>query len=75
LPFLKAFESGLWIYWITEKNIICILRPTMQLKGGLLHCENGAAVDWNGKERYYFLNGVNVEEKLVMTATQGGKDE
>lgn len=37
-----------------------------RLSDGSLHCPNGPALSWDGDD-YYFLNGVAVDEKIVMT--------
>ncbi len=70
LPFVKAFEAGVYVYWIAEKEIICICRPVLTLKGERLHNENGPAVEWSNKEKYYFLNGVQVSENIVTTKAE-----
>lgn len=69
LPFLQAKECGLWLYWITEKEIVCCLAPSLKITNERLHCETGPAVSWPDDE-YYFLNGVQMKKCQVMTPAE-----
>lgn len=70
-PFVKAKESGLWIFWITKKEIVCCLAPMLSLKENVLHNETGPAVRWEeSHEKYYFLNGVQMKKEHVLTPSE-----
>lgn len=65
LPFTEAFESGLWLFWVTEKEIVCCARPSLNLKGNNLHCETGPAVWWPDGKKYFYWNGVQITEAIL----------
>jgi hypothetical protein len=68
LPFVAAYEAGLWLFWITDCKIIALSRPSLQLQAKQLHCEDGPAVCWpEGEDNYFYLNGVHVPRELVET--------
>jgi hypothetical protein len=68
LPYVDAFEAGLWLFWITSAAVIALPRPQLQLNGEQLHAANGPAVSWpEGEEQYFFLNGVQVPREIVET--------
>jgi hypothetical protein len=70
LPFVKAYEAGLWVFWITEKEIVICLSPSLKTRDDILHNESGPAVSWENGSKYYFLNGVKMEEKHVLTSPE-----
>ena len=72
LPFVDAYEAGLWQCWITTTEIIALARPGLQLRFGQLHSDDGPAVSWpEGEQQYFFLNGVHVPRELVeLTANE-----
>ena len=66
LPFVDAYEAGLWLCWITTTEIIALARPWLELSFGQLHCDDGPAVSWpESEQQYFFLNGVHVPRELV----------
>jgi hypothetical protein len=68
LPYVDAFEAGLWLFWITSSAVIALPRPQLQLHGEQLHAVNGPAVSWHeGEEQFFFLNGVHVPREIVET--------
>jgi hypothetical protein len=69
LPFVAAFEAGLWCFWITAEDVIALPRPVLKLNAlEQLHCEHGPAVYWaNSEQQFFFLNGVHVSRELVET--------
>lgn len=68
LPFVDAYEAGLWLFWITEEKIIALQRPRLQVQAKQLHCADGPAVSWPAAEEpYFFLNGVHVPREIVET--------
>jgi|GEM_PF-3577106 len=67
-PFVDAYEAGLWLFWITEIEVIALARPILHLKDGELHSERGPAVHWpDGEEEYFVLNGAHVPREIVET--------
>lgn len=69
LPFVTAFEAGLWCFWITADDVIALPRPTLKLNAQVqLHSERGSAVHWDDSEQeFFFLNGVHVPSEIVET--------
>ncbi|MDQ2855028.1 MAG: hypothetical protein M3R68_01770 [Acidobacteriota bacterium] len=68
LPFVEAFEAGLWFFWITPAEVIALPRPVLLLNGNQLHSSQGPAVSWmEGEEEYFFLNDVHVSRVIVET--------
>jgi hypothetical protein len=66
LPFVDAYEAGLWLFWITRTEIIALSRPRLRRRFEELHSDDGPAVSWpEGQEQYFFLNGVHVPRELV----------
>jgi hypothetical protein len=66
LPFVAAYEAGLWLCWISTSEIIALSRPKLRWAFGQLHSDDGPAVSWpGGEEQYFFLNGVHVPRELV----------
>jgi hypothetical protein len=65
LPFLQAAEAGLWLFWITETEIIAVPRPSLLIEGDRLHCATGPAVHWPDGARYWFWRGVQVPELVI----------
>jgi len=66
LPFLKARDAGLWLYWVTGREVVCCASPSLSIKDNRLHCETGPAVSWpDSPAQYYFLKGVQVTEDIV----------
>jgi len=68
LPFVAAYEAGLWLFWITTSEVVALARPALRLLAKQLHSTEGPAVAWpEGEHQYYFLNGVNVPREIVET--------
>lgn len=65
LPFLKASEAGLWLFWVTEREIIAVPRPSILVERDRLHCATGPAVSWPNGARYWFWRGMQVPEYLI----------
>jgi hypothetical protein len=65
LPFLEALENGLWIYWVTEKEIIAVPRPSLEIHENRLHSVTGPAVSWPSGLTYWFWKGVNVPGYVI----------
>ncbi len=66
LPFLKARDAGLWLYWVTEKEVVCCACPSIHIKDNRLHCETGPAVSWpDSPTCFYYLKGVQITEDIL----------
>jgi hypothetical protein len=46
LPMVDAFEAGLWLYWITSHELICVPHPTISIVGAQWRGGEGRAVEW-----------------------------
>ena len=63
-PLQEAFELGLYIYWITDTECVCVPQPELHIMNGALHCENGPSVHWPG-ESYWFWHGYQVPDWVI----------
>jgi hypothetical protein len=66
LPFVEAKEAGLYLFWVTEKEIIAVEAPSLKIDNDVLHCSIGPAVSWPTGEAYYFWRGVQVPKKWIL---------
>lgn len=66
LPFARAFEAGLWLFWVCEDEVIAVPRPSITIEGDRLHRADGPAVEWPTGERYYFWRGLQVPEDIIL---------
>jgi hypothetical protein len=46
LPMVDAFEAGLWLYWITSHELICVPHPTIAIVSSRSRGGEGLAVEW-----------------------------
>jgi hypothetical protein len=46
LPMVDAFEAGLWLYWITSHELICVPHPTLSTVGSHLSGDRDLALEW-----------------------------
>ena len=65
LPFLKAAEAGLWLFFVTDREVIAVPRPSILVEGDRLHSPDGPAVSWPNGERYWFWRGVQVPQLVI----------
>jgi hypothetical protein len=65
LPFVDAFEAGLFIFWVCPDEIVAVPRPVMLIEDDRLHCDHGPAVHWPTGERYWYWRGLQVEQRLI----------
>jgi hypothetical protein len=47
LPMVDAFEAGLWLYWITSYELICVPHPMLSIVQSPSHGNQGLAVEWS----------------------------
>ncbi len=60
-----AFQNGLWLYWITNTEIICVEQPSLWIEAERLHRSDGPAVEWPGGEKYYFWRGTQIPSEWI----------
>jgi hypothetical protein len=65
LPMVDAFDAGLWLYWITPDEIICVEQPCLHIVDNRLHREDGPAVEWPAGEAYWFWRGTEVPAEWI----------
>jgi hypothetical protein len=65
LPFIDAFEAGLFLYWTTADGIIAVERPSLKVEDDRLHSSTGPAVSWPTGEAYYFWRGAQVPGEWI----------
>jgi len=67
-PFVDAYEAGLWLFWLTDSEVVALSRPIVRLNGSQVHSEDGPAVYWaEGEEQYFVINGIHVPQLIVET--------
>jgi hypothetical protein len=66
LPFLDAYEAGLWVFFVCRDEVVVVPRPVMRIAGEQLHCEDGPAVQWPGGAAYYFWRGLQVPADIIL---------
>jgi hypothetical protein len=62
---VDAAQAGLFRYWITSAEIICVANPSLHVVDRRLHRENGPAVQWPSGERHWFWHGIEVPEWFI----------
>lgn len=64
----KINESGIWATLLFENMAFVCIRPSSVKVNadGNLHCSDGMAIQWIDGTGYFYLNGVEMEEKHVM---------
>lgn len=65
LPMIDAFSAGLWLYWITNTDIICVEQPSLHIIDNRLHREDGPAVEWPAGESYCFWRGTQIPNEWI----------
>ena len=65
-PLLQAFEAGLWLFWVTHREVLAVLRPAVRIENRQLHCDDGPALVWPDGSSDYFWRGVRVTETIVL---------
>jgi hypothetical protein len=66
LPFVDAYEAGLWLFFVTADEVIAVPRPALRIVNDRLHCADGPAVAWPNGVRYYFWRGLQVPERIII---------
>ena len=65
LPMIDAFNAGLWLYWITPTEVLCVEQPSLYISDNSLHREDGPAVEWPAGESYCFWRGTQVPNEWI----------
>jgi hypothetical protein len=65
LPFVDAYVAGLWLFWVTEKEVIAVPRPALQIENDRLHSSIGPAVSWPDGAEYFFWRGTQVPREWI----------
>jgi hypothetical protein len=63
-PIVDAMEAGLFCYWVTPREVICVPRPALHATDGQLHRADGPAVVWPSGETYF----VDKDERAALLA-------
>ena len=53
LPMVDAFEAGLWLYWITSYELICVPHPTLSIVRSQSHGNQSLALGWREDEAWF----------------------
>ncbi len=69
-PLMEAFAAGVFYYWISANEIVCIVRPLLWIFDGRLHREDGPAVEWPDGRKGWYWRGVEVPHWII-TEPQG----
>jgi hypothetical protein len=69
-PMVDAAANGLFLYWITDREIICVTRPSIFEASGRVHRQSGPAVVWASGERAWFWHGIEVPQWIIERSEQ-----
>jgi hypothetical protein len=73
-PSYDALENcwELGLFFPLKDVLIVGSKPTKILRNhqNQLHCENGSAIEWSDGYKQYYLNGIGMKEKYVMTSSE-----
>jgi hypothetical protein len=64
--FIDAFEAGLWLYWVFQKEVVACPRPFVHTSDNQLHCETGPAVHWPAGTSLWSYKGIRVTEEIIL---------
>jgi hypothetical protein len=64
-PLMDSFAAGLFYYWISSQEVVCVPRPALWIVNDQLDREDGPAVEWPTGERYFFWRGVEVPSWFI----------
>jgi hypothetical protein len=62
LHLFDAFEAGLFLYWITSHDVVCVLQPVLAIVNGRLHRTDGPAIEWPSGETFYLRHGARLHD-------------
>jgi hypothetical protein len=62
---VDAFEAGLWLYWITSYELICVPHPTLSIVRSPLHGNQSLVVEWPDDETWFSQEGTQSPGMVV----------
>lgn len=65
MPFVDAYEAGLWLFWVRREEVVAVPRPVIRVVDNRLHCASGPAVAWSNGKAYWFWRGVQVPREWI----------
>jgi hypothetical protein len=66
--YISLLEAGCFLSIFSYEHALVSRRPLQtKIKNMTLHCEDGPAIEWRDGSKLFYLNGVMVSEKIVMT--------
>jgi hypothetical protein len=65
VPMADAFAAGLFLFWVTANEVVCIARPAVWVADGRVHREDGPAIEWPTGESYWLWRGAPVPPWLI----------
>lgn len=65
----KAADYGM-VFPVDNMCVVCQRPTVLKTNKSGLHCEDGPAVSFNGKNEIYALNGVVMNQKYIMTSAE-----
>jgi hypothetical protein len=75
MPFVDAFEAGLFVYWILQAEVVAVPRPIFRFRGEQLHGDGQPAIAYPDGERHYFWRGVRIPNEWGGTHSEHWKPE
>lgn len=71
-PFIDAYEAGLWLFWVNERETIIVPRPALSIEvredgSSRLHSLTGPAIRYPDGTGHYFIHNVKVSPEIVET--------
>jgi hypothetical protein len=52
-----AFEAGLFLYWVTPRDVVCVPQPALAITKGQLHRTDGPVIEWRSGATIHLLHG------------------
>ena len=80
LPTIKALDecikSGIGYLWLSSTTLYALPFPKISIDAEKrLHCENGPACEWASDEKFWWIHGVKVTQKIVETPNKLTKND
>src|SRR3990167_7896891 len=64
----KCIKAGVGYLWLSDTTLYALPFPEISIdEEKQLHCENGPACEWVGREKSWWVHGVKVTQKIVET--------
>jgi hypothetical protein len=65
LQMVDAFVAGLWLYWITAYELICVPHPMLSIVRSQSRGDQGLAVKWPEDEAWFSQEGTQSPGMMV----------